>query len=70
MLHRAVCHKFIDVSEALAVSIIRLIIALIMEPESTSETSVNSYQITRRYISESSRLHTRRRENLKSHQNP
>jgi hypothetical protein len=39
-----------------------------MEAESTSETSVNFYQTTRRKNPEYSHLHTRRRENLKSHQ--
>jgi hypothetical protein len=38
-----------------------------MEAESTSETSVNFYQNTRRNNPEDSYLHTRRRENLKSH---
>jgi hypothetical protein len=32
-----------------------------------SETSVNFIVTTRRYIPEDSKLHTRRRENLKSH---
>jgi hypothetical protein len=40
---------------------------LMMEATSTSETSVNFYQTTRRYNPEDSHLHTRRRENLKSH---
>jgi hypothetical protein len=44
-----------------------LLIALMMEAASTSETSVNFYQTTRRYNPEDSHLHTRRRENLKSH---
>jgi hypothetical protein len=44
-----------------------LFIALMMEAESTSKTSVNFYQATRRNIPEDSHLHTRRRENLKSH---
>jgi hypothetical protein len=43
------------------------IIALMMEAASTSETSVNFYQTTRRYNPEDSHLHTRRRENLKSY---
>jgi hypothetical protein len=43
------------------------LIALMMEAASISETSVNFYQTTRRYIPEDSYLHTRRRENLKSH---
>jgi hypothetical protein len=42
-------------------------IALMMEAASTSETSVNFYQTTRRNIPENSNLHTRHRENLKSH---
>jgi hypothetical protein len=43
------------------------LIALMMEVAITSETSVNFYQITRRNIQDDSYLHTRRRENLKSH---
>jgi hypothetical protein len=38
-----------------------------MEAASTSETSVNLYQTTRRNNPEDSHLHTHRRENLKSH---
>jgi hypothetical protein len=38
-----------------------------MEAASTSETSVNFYQTTRRNNPEDSYLYTRRRENLKSH---
>jgi hypothetical protein len=38
-----------------------------MEAVHTSETSVYSSATTRRYIPEGSHLHTRRRENLKSH---
>jgi hypothetical protein len=38
-----------------------------MEAVRTSETLVNIYLTTRKYISEDSKLHTRRRENLKSH---
>jgi hypothetical protein len=41
------------------------IIALKMEAVRTSETSVNSYQSTRRYSTENSHLCTHRRENLK-----
>jgi hypothetical protein len=44
-----------------------LIIALMMEAASISETSVVFYQTTRRKNPEDSHLHTRRRENLKSH---
>jgi hypothetical protein len=42
-------------------------IALMTEAASTSETSINFYQTTRRNNPEDSHLHTRRRENLKSH---
>jgi hypothetical protein len=41
-------------------------IALMMEAASTSETSLNFYQTTRRYNPEDGHLHTRIRENLKS----
>jgi hypothetical protein len=52
-----------DVSEVRAASII----ALMMEAARTFETSVDNY-FTRQYIPEDkSELHTRRRENLKSH---
>jgi hypothetical protein len=45
-----------------------LISALMMEAVRTSETSVNFNVTTRRYVpQDSSKLHTRRRENLKSH---
>jgi hypothetical protein len=53
-----------DVSEVRAASII---IALMIEAVRTSETSVNFNVTTRRYIPEDSKLHTRRRENPKSH---
>jgi hypothetical protein len=45
-LHHAVWKKFTDISEVLVASIIRAmrLIALMMEAESTSETSVNFYQ--------------------------
>jgi hypothetical protein len=42
-------------------------IALVMEAVRISETSVNFNVTTRRYIPEDSKLHTRRRENLKSY---
>jgi hypothetical protein len=41
-----------------------------METASTSETSVNLYQTTRRNSPEDSHLHTRRRENFKSYLMP
>jgi hypothetical protein len=50
-----------------AASIIWAMIALMMEAASTSETSVNFYQTTRRYNPKDSHLRSRRRENLKSH---
>jgi hypothetical protein len=43
------------------------LIALMMEAARTSETSVNIQLRTWQYIPEDSELHTRRRENLKSH---
>jgi hypothetical protein len=43
------------------------LIAMMMEAASTSETSVDIQLRTRQYIPEDSELHTRRRENLKSH---
>jgi hypothetical protein len=42
-------------------------IVLMMEAESTSETSVNFYETTRCNIPEDGLLHTRQRENLKAH---
>jgi hypothetical protein len=42
-------------------------IALMMEALSFSETSVNIYQTTRCNYPEDNHIHTRRRENLKSH---
>jgi hypothetical protein len=39
--------------------------ALMVEAVRTSETSVNIYLTARRYIPADSKLHTRRRENLK-----
>jgi hypothetical protein len=50
----------------LTATIIRTIIALMMEAVCTSETSLNFYGTTRRNIAEDGPLHTRRRENLKS----
>jgi hypothetical protein len=41
--------------------------ALMMEAARTSETLVDIELRTRQYIPEDSELHTRRRENLKSH---
>jgi hypothetical protein len=57
---------FTNVSEVLAASIIRAIIAL-MEAGRTSETLVNFYQTTRCYNPEDSHLSTQHRENLKSY---
>jgi hypothetical protein len=45
-----------------------IIIALMMAAVSISEMLVNFYETTRRNIPEDSHLHSRRRENLKSHQ--
>jgi hypothetical protein len=64
MYRRVVTLKLTDVSEVHTVSIIT---ALTMEAVRTSEMSVNFNLTTLRYIPEDSKLHTRRRENLKSH---
>jgi hypothetical protein len=45
----------------------KAMIALMMEAASTSETSVNFHQTTRRNNPEDSHIHTRSRENQKSH---
>jgi hypothetical protein len=55
--------KLTDVSEVRTASIIRAM----MEAVRSSETSVIFKVTIRRYIPEDSKLHTRRRENLKSH---
>jgi hypothetical protein len=56
-----------DVLEVRAASTIRAIIARMMEAVRISETSIDNY-FTRQYIAEDEfELHTRRRENLKSH---
>jgi hypothetical protein len=46
----------------------RWLITLMIEAASTCETSVNFYQTTRRNNPEDSHIHTRRRENLISHE--
>jgi hypothetical protein len=51
----------------LAATINRVMMALMMEAASTSETLVSFYQTTRRNNTEDSHLHIRRRENLKCH---
>jgi hypothetical protein len=56
-LHRVLWYKFTDVSEVLAASITRVMIARMMEVASTYETSVNLYQTTRRNKPEDSHLH-------------
>jgi hypothetical protein len=64
MERQLVTFNLTDVSEMRTASII---IVLLMEAVTTSETSVNFNVSTRRYIPEVSKLHTHRRENLKSH---
>jgi cell division protein FtsL len=59
MLRRVVWQKLTDISEVR--------IALVVEAVNTSETSVNFYHTTRRTIPGNNHLHTRLRENLKSH---
>jgi hypothetical protein len=63
---RVVTLKLTDVSEVHTASIIRAI-ALMMEAVRISETSINLNVNTLHYIPEDSKLHTRRFENLKSH---
>jgi hypothetical protein len=63
MYRRIVTLKFTDVSEVWTASIMRAM----MEAVRTTETTVNFNVTTRRYIPEDSKLHTRRRENQKSH---
>jgi hypothetical protein len=63
MLRRVIWYKLTEVSGLLSASTI----ALMLKPASTSEASVIFYQTTRRNNREDSHLHTRRRENLKSH---
>jgi hypothetical protein len=55
-----------DVSEVRAASIIGAMM-MMMEAARTSEKSVDIQLSTLQYIPEDSELHTRRRENLKSH---
>jgi hypothetical protein len=66
LLRHVVWEKFTDISEVLAASIIRAVIALMMEAASTSETSVNFCQTAQRNNPEDSRPHTHRHEKLKS----
>jgi hypothetical protein len=63
MLRRVDWQKITFASNARSASNIREM----MEATSTSETSVNLYQTTRRNIPEDSHLHNRRREKMKSH---
>jgi hypothetical protein len=63
-LRHAVWYNFTNVSEVFAASIIR---AMMMEAASTSGTSANVYETTRRNNPEDSHLHARRGENLKFH---
>jgi hypothetical protein len=48
----------------------KMVIAVMMEAASSSETSINFYQTTRRNNPEDSHLYTRRRGKLKSQVNP
>jgi hypothetical protein len=66
-LRRVVSEKFTDVSDVLAASIIRAVIAVMMEAIITSETLVSLNQTTYRNNADI-HLHIRRTENLKSHQ--
>jgi hypothetical protein len=64
MLRRVVWQKLTHVSQLLTASIISAITTVMIEAVSTSETSVNFYQTTRRNIPEDSHLHTRMHENV------
>jgi non-canonical (house-cleaning) NTP pyrophosphatase len=64
MLRRVVTLKLTDVSQGRTAS---KIIAQMLEAVGTSEKSGLINVITQRHIPEDSKLHTRRRENLKSH---
>jgi hypothetical protein len=55
LLRRVDWYEFINVSEVLVASI-RAITAMMMDAVSTSETSVNFHQTTRRYNPEDSHL--------------
>jgi hypothetical protein len=57
---------FTDVSEVLASSVIRVMIALMIEASVTSEMSVNFYQTTWCNNQGDIHLHTHHHENLKS----
>jgi predicted RNA methylase len=57
----------IDVSEVRAAIVMSAITAFMKKAARASETSVDIYLTTRQYIPEDYELHTRRRENLKSH---
>jgi sorbitol-specific phosphotransferase system component IIA len=66
MLRLVFWQKLTDVSEVFVVSI--ALIGLKIQTVSTTEMQINFYQTTRRNIPEDSHIHTRGRENLKSHQ--
>jgi hypothetical protein len=66
MLHCVVWYILTIISEELTVSIIRVFITLTKEAVSSSEISVNIYQITHSNIPEESHIHTCHHENLKS----
>jgi hypothetical protein len=57
--------EWTDVSEEHTVSIIS---PVMMDTVRSPETSVHFKEATRRYIPEDSKLHSRRRENLKSYE--
>jgi hypothetical protein len=67
MVRRVAWQVLIDASGVLTASI-GTMIALVIVAVSTSEKSVNICQATRCNIPEDNHLHTRRHENLKSHQ--
>jgi hypothetical protein len=67
ILRRVVSQLLTDVSKVLTASTMREI-ALMMEAVITFKTSVNFYETKQCNVPENCCLHTRRHENLKSHQ--
>jgi hypothetical protein len=65
-LNLIIWYKFTDVLEAFAATIVKAIV--LIEVARTFKTSVNFNQTTWLNNPEDSHLHSRRRENLKSHQ--
>jgi hypothetical protein len=66
--HLNVIFEFVNINNVNRLFMkLRIFITLMIEAARTSETSVDIQLRTRQYIPEDSELHTRHRENLKSH---